>query len=277
MNKVLCKSLLALAIAASSAQIATAERITTLSNPLLPDALSEFPISTPPMTAAPIPEPPPVGDGPNPPPEMKGDTGELPHVPSGHADPGTGSRFETVPGDTYKAPILVLGNRRGNNVMQYTEKYPYPNTKQVTIDGVVYQYIDTDSPAPGFPKEKSRFYYGGLPSVKTLSRFFVIAAVVASTIMMAFAAYGVIQGEQNAGAKVTHTAGGLMLLFMAYTIWKLILANMSSFDNQGPWDTINHKAPEQILLPVAVPRAAIPQAPPSPPRSGIPVLPDSGN
>jgi hypothetical protein len=272
MKSIVCSALLAIAICASSREIASAQAYTTLRNPLIPGAPHAAP-----NTALPIPEPPPIGDGLDPLPEIKGDTEQAQHVPTGKADPGTGSRFGTVPGDTYKAPILVTGTRHGDTLMQYTEKYPYPNTKFVTIDGVRYSYIDTDSPAPGFPKEANSFTYGGLPSVKTLSRFFVIAAVVAATVLMAFAAFGVVQGEQNAGMKVTHTAGGLMLLFMAFTIWKLILANMASLDNKGPWDTINHKAAEHILLPDPAPQPVIPQPPASPPRSGVPVFPDSGN
>jgi hypothetical protein len=255
-----------------SCQCVSAQPYTTLRNPLVPGASQ-----TAPNTALPIPEPPPIGDGANPPIEVKGDAEPAPLAPTGQADRTTGSRFPTVPGDTYKAPILVLGSRRGESLMQYTERYPYPQTKYVTIDGVRYQYIDTDAPATGFPKEANGFTYGGLRSVKTLSRFFVIAAVVAATVLMAFAAFGVIQGEQNAGQKVTHTAGGLMLLFMAFTIWKLILANMASLDNKGPWDAINHKADQHILLPVPAPQPNIPQAPAASPRSGLPVFPDSGN
>jgi hypothetical protein len=274
MNKLVSKSLYAIVLCAVSTQVAFAQGYTTLRNPLLPgvphEAADVAPLLGP---------PPPIGDGTEPPLEIKGDTEQAPHVPTGHADPTTGSRFATVPGDTYKAPILVRGARHGDTLMQYTEKYPYPNVKHVTIDGKRYQYIDTDSPAAGFPKEANRFKYGGLPHVQILARYLVILGVVAATVMMAFAAYSVVLGEDGAGARVIHIAGGLMLLFMAFTIWKIAQANMRGLDDNGRWDVSNHMPADKILLPDPRPRQAVPEPPAVPPplRSGVPVYPDSAN
>jgi hypothetical protein len=253
-------------------QIAHAQPAATIRNPLNQTAAGQVPNLAPPQAM-----PAPIGDGELPEAEIQGDSGNPLPVPTGQADTGSGSSFNTVPGGTNRAPILVKGSRRGNTLMQYSEVHPYPGVKFVTIQGKRYQYIYADSPASGYPRETNKWTYGGLPSVRTLSRYLVILGVVVATILMAFGAYGVVLGEQNAGTKIIHTAGGLMLLFMAFTIWKLVQANMVGLDDQNQWDANTHKPQDQILLPETVPDPVTPQAPLAPQRSGVPVLPDSGN
>lgn len=221
-------------------------------------------------------QPPPVGDGSQPAAEIKGDTGTPQTVPTDTADKTNGSWFKTMPGGATIAPVLVPGTRRGIQVMQYTETAPYPQTTMITIGGKQYQYINSDSPAPGYPKEQNSWFYGGLPTVQTLSRFLIIAAVVIATILMAWAAYAVVMGQDGAGARVIGTAGGLILLLMSFTIWKIIQANAAGYNDQGKWDTINDGLPPRIILPTQL-QTQYPAQPNRPARSGVPVLPDSGN
>jgi len=268
MNSFVRNALYAMTVCAVSSQMAHAQQAyTTFSNPLNPVASHEAPNVAPASGM-----PPPIGDGATPRPEIPGDTEPPPPVPTGKADTGTGSRFDTVPGDTNRPPILVLGKRHGDQVMQYTENYG-PSPGYEIINGRKYIYADAPAAGAGYFKDPNKFKYGGLPTVQKLSRYFVILAVVAATIFMAFAAYGVVIGEQDAGARVIHTAGGLMLLLMAFTIWKVLQANMVSLDDEGPWDANNHKLPHHILLPEALPKNAGPQGPARPARSGVPVLP----
>lgn len=217
------------------------------------------------------------GDGPIPAPVTTGDLQAPPPVTSGKADSGSGTRFDTVLGGTNRAQILTPGSRRNETLMQYTETVPYPKVSHVTINGKDYQYIDRDAPADGYPKEQNKWIYGGIPTVKVLSRYFVILAAVVSTVLMAFGAFGVSLGHENAGSKITFCAGGLMLLFMAFTIWKVAQANMVNYNEGDPVDGINPKLARQILLPDAMPRQSSPPVPDLPRRSGVPVAPLSGN
>ncbi len=269
------KAIFAITLCTTSGQIVqaqSAQPYTTLKNPMLSSVPQQ-----PPYTVPEPGMPPPIGDGITPAPIFPGDTQLPAPVGSGQADPGSGTNFPTVAGDTYKAPILVKGSRRGETLMQFTEQHDYPNVKYIMIQGKRYQYIDRDSPAIGNPKKPNNWIYGGLPTVQVLSRYLIMIAVVVATILMAFAAFGMVLGEENAGARVIRTAGGFMLLLMAFTIWKIILANLAGLNDAGPWDASSNKLPPQILLPDPAPRQELPQVPTTPPRSGLPVYPDSGN
>jgi hypothetical protein len=199
------------------------------------------------------------------------------HVVGGKADQTAGSRFPTVPGDGYKAPVLVKGSRRGETLMQYTEQYPYPKTTHITIGGKDYLYIDSDSPAEGDPKYANKWKFGGLPTIAKFGRMLILIGVVVATIFTAIAAYGMVMGEENAGSRVVFSVAGLMLLLMSFTIWKVVQANMANLNDNGPWDAGIHKLPPRILLPDTVPEKIPPKTEDSPPRSGIPVYPDSGH
>lgn len=207
---------------------------------------------------------------------------KIPQVSSGKADRTSGSNFPTIEGGMNKAQILQLGSRRREQLMQYTEVHPYPNVTHITIDGRDYQYIAADDPAGGTKKRNDKFDYGGISTVRVISRYFVILAVVVATILMAFGAYGIILGHENAGSKVVFCAGGLMLLLMSFTMWKVLQANMVSLNDGGITDENQVQLPRQILLPDEVPRSAgaptinFPLAPIAAPRSGIPVAPLSG-
>jgi hypothetical protein len=285
MKRVISRMCYAIAIGALCSQFAGAQPSATLQNPLIagvqqPSGIvqqSPSIIPEPPNVAPPLGMPPPIGSGTAPLPVIPGDSGAAPSVPTGQADQTSGSRFSTVPGDTYKAPVLVQGSRRGQTLMQYTEKAPYPNVTHITIQGKDYQYINSDSPATANPNNSNNWIYGGMPTVQVLSRYLVILGVVVATILMAQASFGMVMGEDGAGARVIYTAGGLMLLLMAFTIWKVVQANMASLNEKGPWDAVNGLPAHQILYPDPPPKNNIPQPANAPARSGIPVLPDSGN
>lgn len=207
------------------------------------------------------------------PPLLAGDAMPPHAVPTGIADYTSGSKFPTIEGGSNRALILTPGFRRGESLMQYRESAPYPKVSHIMVNGKSYQYIDQDSPAGGATPRSNNWYYGGIPTVGKVGRYFVILAVVVGTILLAFAAFGVILGQQNAGAKVTFSAGGLMLLFMAFTIWKVAQANMVNWNEGGKVDENKSRLPHQIILPDVVPSSQSPVAPGTPPRSGIPVAP----
>ena len=69
---------------------------------------------------------------------------------------------------------------------------------------------------------------GPVPTVRKFSRYLVILGVVAATVFMVFAAFSVIAGDRDGGSRVVSTAGGLVLLLMAFTIWKVVEVESST-------------------------------------------------
>jgi hypothetical protein len=138
-----------------------------------------------------------------------------------------------------------------------------------------------------YPKPQEQNIYdfqGPLPTVRKLSRLFVLIGVVSATIFLAFAAYSVVLGHREGGSKVIGAAGGLLLLLCAYTIWKIVIVNSFAYrgmpnptlDTQlfnrpqvAPVDDANI-AP--INLPVRPTQVNNPYV-----HSGIPVVPASGH
>jgi len=100
----------------------------------------------------------------------------------------------------------------------------YPQT--TTVDGR--KKITGDDPGTGYPKANRGSLYkfdNQLPTVATFSRYLVILGVVVSTVFMALAAYGVVMGSRDGGARVIGAASGLLFLMAAYTIWKIVTMN----------------------------------------------------
>lgn len=143
------------------------------------------------------------------------------------------------------------------------------------------------TPDPAYyPKPLQQSIYdfqGPLPTVRRLSRLFVLIGVVSATIFLAFAAYSVVLGHREGGSRVVGAVAGLLVLLSAYTIWKIVIVN--SFALRGmpnprldtnlfnrpqtaPVNDANLQAPNVPSTP------AIPQNPLV--RSGIPVIPLSG-
>ncbi len=70
-----------------------------------------------------------------------------------------------------------------------------------------------------------------LPTARVCARYFVMTAVAFSTVFLIFAASSIIFGQAHGGPRVIATCGGLMLLLMGYTIYKVALINL--FDAKG--------------------------------------------
>ncbi|MGH9553018.1 MAG: hypothetical protein ACRD3W_26805, partial [Terriglobales bacterium] len=64
-----------------------------------------------------------------------------------------------------------------------------------------------------------------LPKVHEFCRYLVILGVVCSTIFMILAATGYMFGHREADARVIGAIAGLMVLLMAFTIWKIVMRN----------------------------------------------------
>ncbi len=134
------------------------------------------------------------------------------------------------------------------------------------------------------PLEQSIYdFQGPLPTVRRLSRLFVLVGVVAATIFLAFAAYSVVLGHREGGAKVVGAAAGLLVLLAAYTIWKIVIVNSFAFRGMpNPrLDTALFNRPQTAPVNdanVQAPNTPVQPAPAQNPlvRSGIPVVPLSG-
>ncbi len=159
---------------------------------------------------------------------------------------------------------------------------PYP---VATIDAQGKQVITQDLPAPGMPAEVSAWtnYVPTLPTVRTFCRYLVILGVVAATIWMSLAAYGMILGTPYAGSRVIGTAFGLMLLLSAYTIWKIVEMNTYNAIPSNFINDVNSSRPnagdasQAYMQPPGLPPVAPPGIPQFPPgRSGTPVDPLEG-
>jgi hypothetical protein len=72
-----------------------------------------------------------------------------------------------------------------------------------------------------------------IPTVRLFCRILVIAGVVFATVYMAFAALSVVLGHPHGGQRIIGTAGGLMLLLMAYSIYKIVVINAFRFPNSA--------------------------------------------
>lgn len=240
--------------------------------------------STPPYTV--IPEPPdlPRGNGNMPLPINPGDGG-VPEPPAtGVADPTHGNIFGTRPAPLARIPSLY--DSYGRNATEHGESlstgsrpsehhelpgavqdqqinYPYPvkvrEAGVIWSNGTVADKIMTDHPSTGLDDNnrptlrhpnnegwQNEEALAPMPTVRKFCRYLVIAGAVVGCILMAFAGYSVVLGQQNAGQRVIATAGGLMLLFAAYTIYKIVMINAFRFAGNSQNDIIYHRAIEKI-------------------------------
>lgn len=232
--------------------------------------------ATPAGQAAPQGQPPPIGDGPTPLPVTPGDAGAPQPPPSGQHDPSTGNWFPNGSGqnrsitDIYAdldgrgtrmnqplnqaaltpqqagqvGGILGAGGGGGgghsqamssNSQLEQLNQALYPSPNPVQQGGR--KKINSDTPAPGYPKpDESSIYVfqGPLPTVRTFCRYLVILGVVVSTIWMALAAYSMVLGHPYGGSRVIGTVAGLMLLLMGYTIWKIVQMNTFKANSNNP-------------------------------------------
>lgn len=301
----------------SSIQESKAQSSTTLTDPLIPGALSSPPNIAPPPGSLP-----PIGDGTTPIPEIINDAAPPPPVPSGTAQvaPVAGNVFpqtigndrtlvyvyrmdrslrmvQTIRPDQLSANaiaqvngILGINMLSGQPYIQVVASNgqiaevnqvlaPYPNA--IIFGGRT--AIVSDNPAANYPKpgEANRYVYQGpLPTVATFGRYLVIMGVASATIFMALASYSIVSGNQYGGARVIGAASGLILLLMAYTIWKLV--QMNTFNPIASFTSMNNSRPYQALVPTtSLGGAGTPVVPTAPaglvPRSGVPLQPLGGS
>ncbi|MBI4533812.1 MAG: hypothetical protein HY711_07670 [Candidatus Melainabacteria bacterium] len=168
--------------------------------------------------------------------------------------------------------------------------------------------INQDTPGTGYPKtgrdslfkfkvpppgQQNSTKYNSLPTVKSFSRYLVILGVVSATIWMALAATSVVMGHPYGGARVVSAVAGLMLLLMAYTIWKIVQMNtINSYASiHGQPDVYNTDTPagnqgrpQQAQVSDAyIQPSTVPLPPesvrPGPERFGVPLEPlgNTGN
>ena len=145
--------------------------------------------------------------------------------------------------------------------------------------------IVRDQPGQGYPKPENKGlwdYQGPLPTVKTFARWLVILAVVSATIWMALAAWSMVLGHPYGGSRVISSAAGLILILMAFTIYKIVQLNTFKGNNSNPAISQNRPFDAQVsdayVNPTNTPK------PPgtsrsNPSRFGVPLEPlgDAGN
>lgn len=178
--------------------------------------------------------------------------------------------------------INMLGGQQSQDVQASNQQieqvqnvlFPYPQAQ----DQGGKKFINSDSPAQGYPKAGQESIYefqGPIPTVRTFCRYLVILGVVSATIWMALAMYSMVMGHPYGGARVVGAVAGFMLLLMGYTIWKIV--QMNTFNAMSDRPAIAQNRPNeaqtnQINAP-DVPAANPGAAGGRPNRSGVPVLP----
>jgi hypothetical protein len=121
--------------------------------------------------------------------------------------------------------------------------YPYPGTPGDNLRNTPWttrSYIAANSPAKGYPRPgygnsqlNSLFQSAGGQSgtehpreqIREFSHYLVIAGVVTACIQIVIAGAFMAFGHPYAGSKAIVAAGGLMLLLMAFSIWKVDMVN----------------------------------------------------
>jgi hypothetical protein len=71
---------------------------------------------------------------------------------------------------------------------------------------------------------------GILPTARVCARYFVMVAIAFSTVFLIFASSSIIFGQAHGGPRVIATGGGLMLLLMGYSIYKVAVINLFNAD-----------------------------------------------
>jgi len=93
---------------------------------------------------------------------------------------------------------------------------------------------------------------GILPTARVCARYFVMAAVAFATVYLIFAASSIIFGQAHGGPRVVAACGGLMLLLMGFTIYKVAVINLFNANGtiQQNADIIKHFSNQgQVALP----------------------------
>ncbi len=147
----------------------------------------------------------------------------------------------TASPEQIEAAQNVLNPPAGNdgmNPMGYRGK-PMPDDTIRGKERTVMSYISKDHPGPSSSRYSSSNYarLNPIDPVRFYSRYLVKKGVVVACIELIIAACFMIFGHQYAGSKAIIAGGGLMLLLMAYTIWKIDMFN--TLNARGPGQAVN--------------------------------------
>jgi len=213
------------------------------------------------------------GDGPYASPEIAGDKGSPPPVPSGSLSNWSGTNFSHVP-EHIPLTIYLRTNTSSHtthesvgthsvltirpntlNIMQLDlvsnvlnlNLSQAANTNTLWIDISEQQLIQLQSilaPSPNdsiarldsqgrkkiseeaaVSKQQSYNLLSYLPTVRRFSAYAVLLGVVFATILFSLAAYALTMGERGSGQRIIGTAAGLIILLMAFTIYRLLISN----------------------------------------------------
>jgi len=102
--------------------------------------------------------------------------------------------------------------------------YPYPGTPGNNIRNTPWTtrtFIAADSPAAGYPRYPSQEIPFLKQEIRDFAHYLVILGVVMACVQLVFVGAMMAFGHPYSGSKAVAAAGGLMLLLMAYTIWKV--------------------------------------------------------
>jgi hypothetical protein len=215
---------------------------------------------------------PPIGDGNSAQPVIPGDSASMPAA-SGTAQsaPVNGTNFPTRTGQgvqTASSIQNIPATRRTQRTPQ-----PQPSGPHVTMNQASPAYppygmnngrktipldIETNpshrNSAPfDFPASTNLVrMFGPTHTVRPFARFLVKLGVVFATVLMAFAAFSVVLGQRDGAARVVSTAGGLILLLMGYTIYKIVVIDTHFYGGSqfAPFDQNNSK-PQNPSVPYA--------------------------
>ncbi len=160
--------------------------------------------------------------------------------------PAPVSKIKPAPNAATGAVQQIVSDRLGQKPMKWPNQFTYMQDQPPT----------TSSTGSIIPT--------GLPTIRIFCRYLVLLGVVVGTIMMAQAATAVIYGHQYGGARVIGSAGGLILLLMGYTIWKVVHMHTINMQNgTTPYTT-------QVNL---IQSKTFPQSNPLPQSNTLPVVP----
>lgn len=77
------------------------------------------------------------------------------------------------------------------------------------------------------------------PTTLKFARWGVLLGLIFATVFVAFSAYSVTLGHKGGGSRVIGSVGGLMLLLMGYSIYKLVMINAFRYPYKQAWDQID--------------------------------------
>lgn len=117
--------------------------------------------------------------------------------------------------------------------------YPYPGTPGDNIRNTPWterSYIAADNPADRHPRNGNNEIKSPRKPIRDFSLYLVIGGVVVACVQIVIAGTFMTYGQPYAGGKAIAAAGGLMLLLMAFAIWKIDMVNVLAARGQSQGD-----------------------------------------